>query len=87
MTKPPALGGMVYYEGDLSPENAPEIGDVLTVNGREHVVIGVTGNYVIEKDRWVVTYKLSAIRDARITHDDPPEWVEELIAVAEPARD
>ena len=70
-----ALGGMVLTEGAPMLDDPPEAGDVIDVNGREHAVLGVRGNYDVERDKWEVIVKLAALREPEVHGDDAPTWV------------
>jgi hypothetical protein len=78
----PALGGLVITEESDANQPVYEIGEIADVNGRKHVVVGKTGHYDIEKDRWEVAVKLEAIRGSRIVDEDTvetPTWVTDRI--------
>ena len=74
-----ALGGMVLTEGAPQLDDPPEAGDIINVNGRDHVVLGVRGNYDIERDTWEVVLKLAALREPDISGREPPGWVADAV--------
>lgn len=76
------LSGIVLT-GECQEYNDTEIGEIIELNGEDHVVVGKKGMYRVERGRWEVNIKTEKIRGKEVLEDrdtvEAPQWVRDVV--------